>query len=141
MAAFKILWLMFDIFVSDCDTLWCFLHIFSVWPPWTLFDLFLVFVNFGKKPSNMASNIFLSPLFCYLSYMHLGHLTLSHSSLMLHYCLSFFSSSFWIVSIARNSVWIVFIAIAIKVNEIIPFPATWVNLEMIILNEIRQRQI
>ena len=29
----------------------------------------------------------------------------------------------------------------IKRNEIMPFAATWMDLEMIILNEVRQRQI
>ena len=62
LAAFKILWLIFDIFTSDCDMLWCFLHIFSVWPPWTLFGLFLVFVNFGKKLQTWLQ-IFFSLLF------------------------------------------------------------------------------
>ena len=31
--------------------------------------------------------------------------------------------------------------LAIKKNDIMPFEATWVDLEIIILNELRQRQI
>ena len=30
--------------------------------------------------------------------------------------------------------------LAIKMNEIMPFPATWMDLEIIILNEVSQRK-
>ena len=51
------------------------------------------------------------------------------------------STEEWIKKIRYISIYRLEYYLAIKKNKIMPFAATWMNLEIIILSEVRQRQI